>query len=734
MEEYLIKKNKDQNGETDKDAVTLGDTYQVLRSKLLSKFKSSDNPEKEVNRITATAEKIYSNGIGLLKVKNSHHNLLLVGKVQSGKTSNLEVLTAMAFDSGFNSIILFGGYDSVLLGQANSRFKLDFNVNENDPENSDVQFFSTDKSEDIKAFDNDVLEAILDSGEKMIFTAMKKPGAISKLNDMLSRLDLSLLKPIIIDDEGDQASLNTEYRKQKVSRTYEEICRMKKTLNNPLYLSVTATPEALLFSPKMSELIPDKVNLIPPGTGYVGIDQYHGNDDHICYVPDDMLECLEKDRIPEMLKTALGHYFIASAIMRRRGILKSDMIIHSVGQIEPHKIIYSQIKDYYLESFRNAIARNEEGSLKRKLGELEKIYYDHRYFSPEISSATPFSDLIPQIEYVIQKVHVVLQNSVGKSTMAGLTYRSHTIRIGANLLQRGVSFDHLVTTYFTRWPTTKGNMDTSIQRARWLGYRTKFFDLCRLFCTSQIAYKFSKLAEIENDLWSQLESIESGSSSLNDILVEDKAQLALIPARKNVISIKEGVFGLKWLNQSFGLRNPDDLQKNAGVLQTLICKHSWLPTHEGRTKDENIVASYSEISYEEAQDLFTQTIGIFTSAPFGSPSSLLSAIGTRKIFLELFWDQGDRNGLEKGTRNRTFSDVENGWRVSALQQGADVSDEEKKKYLGDSHVIVDPDAAIIQVFSILPRNEAKEKLLKYKQFMYSLHVPQFYSVFMRDDK
>ena len=38
---------------------------------------------------------------------NDNHNSLLVGKVQSGKTSNLELLSAIAFDNGYNFLLIF---------------------------------------------------------------------------------------------------------------------------------------------------------------------------------------------------------------------------------------------------------------------------------------------------------------------------------------------------------------------------------------------------------------------------------------------------------------------------------------------------------------------------------------------------------------------------------------------------------------------------------------------------
>src|SRR5690606_26303965 len=114
-----------------------------------------------------------------------------------------------------------------------------------------------------------------------------------------------------------------------------------------------------------------------------------------------------------------------------------------------------------------------------------------------------------------------MQNSSGKMTMTNLNLRKHKVFVGGDLLQRGITFKSLVTTYFTRWPKTAGNMDTTLQRARWFGYRNDYLDLCKIFCTKDIAFKYSKLAEIDNDLWDQFESIENNQLLIEDIIIDE---------------------------------------------------------------------------------------------------------------------------------------------------------------------------------------------------------------------
>ena len=110
---------------------------------------------------------------------------------------------------------------------------------------------------------------------------MKRPVAMEKVNKVLDRIEKTELKAFIIDDEGDQASLNTEYKKNRESATYNQIKTMIETLNYPLYLSVTATPQANVLLGEYSELKPQKLFLIEPSNNYVGSEFFHLNDSHI---------------------------------------------------------------------------------------------------------------------------------------------------------------------------------------------------------------------------------------------------------------------------------------------------------------------------------------------------------------------------------------------------------------------------------------------------------------------
>ena len=90
--------------------------------------------------------------------------MLLVGKVQSGKTSNLELFTALAFDNGFNLVVIYGGYDNTLLGQTTTRFKKTFDIpNETDYSTGTPVVFSSDDSAQLLTVDDEIIEDLLEA-------------------------------------------------------------------------------------------------------------------------------------------------------------------------------------------------------------------------------------------------------------------------------------------------------------------------------------------------------------------------------------------------------------------------------------------------------------------------------------------------------------------------------------------------------------------------------------------
>lgn len=668
--------------------------------KIIEKHKNAYG-ENGAQNIFNNAIEMFEKSLKILNQQQVNNNILIIGKVQSGKTSNLEMFTALAFDNGYNAVIIYGGYDTTLLQQTIQRFKETFDIFEQNYDPDKPALFATDDSQ-IDDLDEDILDEIFEVGKPVIFVSMKRPVALNRINSMLKNLNIDKVNAFVIDDEGDQASLNTQFKKNKKSPTYDAICRMKEILNNPLYLSVTATPQANIFQYEMSKLCPVDVKLIAPGNGYTGAEPFHLREENISLITDVQEET---DRLSSSLKNAFHYFIVSSAIMLKRELTYSDMIIHTDRSVNVHSELYTTLNSI-IDDMKEAVKANNT-DLSLYLSEIKHIY-SCDYFDDDILKTYSYEQLVPEIKRVMSKTFIVLQNSKGKETMSNANYKRHKIYIGGDLLQRGVTFKYLVTTYFTRWAKT-GNMDTVLQRCRWFGYRGKYLDLCKIFTTEKIMNELSALASTENDLWNQFYSVENGELSLNDIVV-DADNSSLNPTRKNIGYYKKVMFRSKWHNQRFGQFDTSKIHHNNSLFDAILTNSSlnWIKTDKGRT-DSKEWTEYAYVSKNLLEILINDSHGIFDNKPFNK-KILLKDLGNLPIVIIKMFNS------ENEIRERTFTN----YAVSALQQGADKVDEQERKYLGDSSVIVDENAINIQIFKIQPKKYSDD----YWQYMVSIHFPQ----------
>jgi hypothetical protein len=660
-----------------------------------------------------------------LRTPNVSNNMLLVGKVQSGKTSNLELFTALAFDNGFNLVIIYGGYDNTLLSQTTNRFRKTFDIpNDTDYSDDNPVVFSSDDSAQLLTVDDEIIEDLLDANKPIFLISMKRPAAMNKVNDLLNRINKSNLRAFIIDDEGDQASLNT--KKNKVldaSATYKAIVDMKDYLCDPLYLSVTATPQALVFLDEYSRLRPDVIRLIEPSQGYCGVDAYHLYDSGtIEIIPDEDQQDLSDGVMADSLRMAIRHYIIASAIMHKRKRLTSEMIVHSHRNVSDHSTIYRMI-DAYIQSFKDQIEFQDTEGLE--ITKLEFLISYNKIFGDEVRSEYDFDDLWNVIcTKIITRVYLILKNSAGQVTQATEILRKHKIYIGGDLLQRGVTFPSLVTTYFSRWAKDSGNMDTNLQRARWFGYREKWIDLCKIFTSETISREFTNLSEIETDLWEQFYSIQAGEMQIDDILIRaDNTKQR--PTRKNVAAYNAVAFRNKWIKQRVGIFDKNQIEINNALIDNILACCTLQETSVGRV-DNVTSAQYVILDRTALSELINQMQVIFDLEPF-ERRPLMDLIESSGEIPVILMKDIDGNG-----RKRSFYPNN---KIFALQQGADNKDKAKAVFLGDSHVVIDKDKINIQIHKIIPKKKDTSGNVKvlsdYTQYMFAIYVPKEKKYFVK---
>lgn len=697
-----------------------GKYYTTIYNKHVNQYGTS-NAKNIHDNITAT----FQEATIQLHSVNMNNNMLLVGKVQSGKTSNLELFTALAFDNGFNVVIIYGGYDNTLLNQTMSRFRKSFDIpHETNYSNDKPVVFSSDDSAQLLAVTDEIIEDLLAENKPIFIISMKRPAAMKKVNALLSRINKDNIKAFIIDDEGDQASLNTKKDKKTTeSATYAEIVTMKRHLDNPLYLSVTATPQALIFLDEYSELRPDSIRLIEPGDGYCGAETYHLYDSDLIEIINDT----DQDEITDgymvdSLKKALQHYILASAIMLNRGIKSSEMIIHSHRAVNDHKKIYETV-NAYVDSFKMTIQNNDYDNLNSYKKEFYNTFTN--LFNTQVQNSTNFENLWTVIcSDIAKRIGLVLKNSMGQITQANESLTRYKIYIGGDLLQRGVTFPHLVTTYFSRWAKDSGNMDTNLQRARWFGYRKDWIDICKIFTSENIAREFTNLAEIESDLWEQFNAIQSGTMAIDEIIIRAQ-NTKQKPTRRNVASYTTIQFHHSWIKQRVGIFDKNQINTNNKLIEKLLSSSEFKETSIGRT-DNNISAKYAIFERQSLSELIHQMQIIFDLSPF-ERKPLIDLIESSDDIPVIYMNDNNGQG-----RQRSFYKNNN---IYALQQGADKTDKNKQTYRGDSHVIIDSTKINIQIHKIVPKKKDssgfEQILTDYTQYMFAIYLPNEKKYFVK---
>lgn len=710
MEEYVTSSGT-------ASTIKQGQYCKVVREKHESSYgvKGADN-------IQTNSIRIYASLMHQL-VTSRNHNSLLVGKVQSGKTSNLELLTALAFDNGYNFLVILGGYDKDLVKQTTDRYGKTFDTKGGDDgliSDSPVLFTTNEIHDESTSFfigelNADFVQECVEGGRPIVVSCLKRVKAMQLVNKLIKKVcqEVNGLKPFIIDDEGDQASLNT--KKKSASPTYAEIQSMKKNLGNPLYLSVTATPQANIFQSIYSDLIPQSVHLIHPGNGYDGATVFHLAENRIIEpISEDDASDTCAGLLTKSLKDALN-YFIVGSVLKVLSANSpkgrfSDMIIHSAKEVALHQRLYDVVYNH-IDQMKLSFA-NKDDSFQTYLNEFQSIY--DRFVDEDYKAKYPFEPtVISTLPKVIKTTGAILHNGPGKKKKTASNYFIHRIYIGADLLQRGLTFKDLITTYFVRWASSGGNMDTNLQRARWFGYREAYIPLCKMFTTPEIAREYSNLADIEDDLWEQFTDVEEGKKIIQDIIIsaEDTKQK---PTSKNKANYKEVRFKNRWVKQRYIVTDEETIIDNNNKIDLIIKNHKWEDTTFGSRINE-ATGQFSILKGSQLITLVDSIAEAFDMEPF-ERNAIKELIGQDNIPVILMWKAGEQKRYRS-----LYRDQPN--RIKALQQGANTTIEEKITYEGDSKVIVDPETINIQIYDVSP-GFSKNERTNQDQYMFAIYIPK----------
>ena len=520
-------------------------------------------PNDGALKIIENAARTLSNCPDPNNTSNCKKTGIVIGKVQSGKTSNFIALTALSFDNGYDITVVLGGTKKILVTQNTGRICDYFEDKKNVLVLDTVDYIGELTSKKILHH--------IRHGKKIIIVVLKTPAQIKFIRENVFD-DSSLTdKPIlIIDDEGDEASLNTLIEKGDKSSTYKAIESLKSILNRHCFVSVTATPQANLLINTLDILSPDFGFLMDPGKGYCGLDVFHSENTYIKKIPDNESSLLDEG-IPDSFRHALSMFFVACAIYKNRGMKpdeKMSMLIHPSQKKADHKAVYNKVYRLIDDWISFTSDKNDlrYAQVKR---ELVDAY--NEYAETTVKQIPPFEniedDIIQAINYCGK--HKINGDSVFKNADK---FYDYNIYVGGTLLGRGVTLKGLTITYIIRTAKGAGTVDTVQQRARWFGYKGKYLDLCRVFAVSKILNEFNHIREHEEDLWNTVREANLQGQDFKSIarifVLSDDMRMT----RTNVAKTDKYIF-TPWNKQRVFQNDSSYIQSNINILSTFKETH-----------------------------------------------------------------------------------------------------------------------------------------------------------------
>ena len=480
---------------------------------------------------------------------------LVVGQVQSGKTANYTGLICKGADAGFNLIIVLAGIHNNLRSQTQLRIDegfLGFDTQherafrENNTwigvgrfnQNAIAHSLTTSLSDFNTAAAN---SSGINFGMKdPLVLVIKKNASIlnrllqwlnSKATEIDGRRVIRSKSLLLIDDEADNASINTNPENDPSTRINGLIRDIIRLFDKSGYVGYTATPFANIFIPiEEDSLFPrDFIINLPAPSNYIGPEKVfgfklleedeesddvlpivHRIEDHHSFVDDSSTPT----EVPESLKIAIQCFILTCGIRRLRGqtSVHNSMLVH-VSRLRAWqhelKMLVENIFDFYRRGIEMKIPSVIE-ELRQTFDVDKENYKSYTSTSYQILKSQ-LASIDGQIQThnwddVKQHLHEAASRIVVKEINMGsadaLNYYDHpnglsVIAVGGNKLSRGLTLEGLSISYYLR---SSKMYDSLMQMGRWFGYRPGYVDLCRLFTSRQLNEWFCHITTASEEL------------------------------------------------------------------------------------------------------------------------------------------------------------------------------------------------------------------------------------------
>lgn len=512
-------------------------------------FNTKDIPESVLKRTDTDTDRILS----LMGDPSSYAGFpcrgMVIGDVQAGKTNNYSALINKAADAGYKLIIVLTGTVENLRQQTQERLDQDFvgsvsiagrstkdretkiiGVGRSD--DSRLPFCLTDREDDIKKDPrykiSTISEPILVVTKKNMFPLQR---LVTWLSSEVNAKNGSVEQPVlIIDDEADNASVNTgkeDENPKTINRLIREVIAVCRKVS---YVAYTATPFANIFIHPDSEgdctdtddLFPkDFIVALEPPNNYCGARFFFRNGEvtaQTCIVIEDASEHLPVTHrqgiavvsIPQSLKDAIGVFLLACAIKDIRRKMKlinheHDSMLINMSRLTTVQSDITPHVDTCLENYWNAITVHAcKDGAETKSDTIKKLHnlWGKHY---EKNDKESWNEVRLSLASMDKPQTVTIHSKSGESLVYEKDGPKKQIAIGGLKLSRGLTLEGLIVSYFYRRSIM---YDSLMQMGRWYGYRDSYQDLLRLWVTSESLDWYAHISEASDDLREQVADMQ----------------------------------------------------------------------------------------------------------------------------------------------------------------------------------------------------------------------------------
>lgn len=492
---------------------------------------------------------------------------LLLGDVQSGKTATYTAICNKATDSGYRVIIVLAGMIENLRIQTQERLDAEFvgldskytfdKKADSSMRNIPVGVglippFAQDKritrftsvATDFKA---SVIKSnglnLNDLNGTALFIVKKNKSVLNNLYKWLTKdEDVLNLPMLLIDDEADNASVNTNSEEKNPTAINAAINKILRSFKQATYLGITATPFANIFiDPDLEEdgaakdLFPRHfLTLLPTPDNYIGADKIFGNgneddwnervdgvynssilpinneeqEDFFVFKHKKELADILYD-LPPSLHEAIQYFILVTAISDSRFDTKEHRtMMVNVSRFTDVQIKIADLIDEYLDQIKSDVENYSQLPLEQamQIGNLRDLECVWNKYSLEQISGIKWNELLK--DYLFKAVRRIVVRSVNQKTGAkSLDYYNYkdngmrVIAVGGNSLSRGLTLEGLCVSYFYR--NTK-MYDTLLQMGRWFGYRNNYDDIFKIWMGEDTVGWYSYITDAFNELKKEL--------------------------------------------------------------------------------------------------------------------------------------------------------------------------------------------------------------------------------------